>query len=206
MLPDKKELIIKTAMQLFAEKGYEGTSIRDLATAAGVNIAMVNYYFGSKDKLFEAMVEQKSVFIREKLEEIASDNTTTAIEKIDLIIENYVFRFLSQPHYHRLIHQELMLKSREILHDKIISNFIKNTQIIIGIIKQGIRKKEFNKVDPELTFASIIGTINQIMLSKQMCITLINKEKDFDPYTNEDFRKRLLTHLKQIIHTHLLIK
>jgi TetR/AcrR family transcriptional regulator, regulator of cefoperazone and chloramphenicol sensitivity len=39
-------------MALFAEKGYEGTSVRDLATAAGVNVAAVSYHFGSKDALY----------------------------------------------------------------------------------------------------------------------------------------------------------
>jgi AcrR family transcriptional regulator len=45
---DKKTHIIETAIELFAEKGFEGTSIRDLATKADVNVAMINYYFGSK--------------------------------------------------------------------------------------------------------------------------------------------------------------
>jgi AcrR family transcriptional regulator len=50
MSADKKEHIMHVAMELFAEKGFEGTSIRDLAQKADVNIAMVNYYFGSKEK------------------------------------------------------------------------------------------------------------------------------------------------------------
>jgi AcrR family transcriptional regulator len=39
-------------MELFAEKGYEGASVRDLAAAAGVNVAAVSYHFGSKDALY----------------------------------------------------------------------------------------------------------------------------------------------------------
>ncbi|MFW1406241.1 TetR/AcrR family transcriptional regulator, partial [Vibrio parahaemolyticus] len=57
---DKRDHLINEAIELFAEKGFEGTSIRDLATRAGVNIAMVNYYFGSKEKLFEAIVAKKA--------------------------------------------------------------------------------------------------------------------------------------------------
>ena len=49
-MTDKKEHIINHAVELFAEKGFEGTSIRDLAARAEVNVAMVNYYFGSKEK------------------------------------------------------------------------------------------------------------------------------------------------------------
>ena len=204
MSTDKKEHIISSAIELFAERGFEGTSIRDLAAKADVNIAMVNYYFGSKDKLFEAMVVQKASYMREKLEEIANDKSKSEIEKMDTVIEAYVNRILSQHQYHRIIHQELMLKQREEVHNSIISIFSKNTLIIKSIIEQGIKKKVFKKVDPELTFATILGTINQVMLSKGMCNLLINKDENFNPYTDESFKKRIITHLKQIIHSLLL--
>ena len=204
MSTDKKEHIISSAIELFAERGFEGTSIRDLAAKADVNIAMVNYYFGSKYKLFEAMVVQKASYMREKLEEIANDKSKSEIEKMDTVIEAYVNRILSQHQYHRIIHQELMLKQREEVHNSIISIFSKNTLIIKSIIEQGIKKKVFKKVDPELTFATILGTINQVMLSKGMCNLLINKDENFNPYTDESFKKRIITHLKQIIHSLLL--
>jgi AcrR family transcriptional regulator len=49
---DARSRLIETAIELFADKGYEGTSVRDLATAAGVNVAAVSYHFGSKDALY----------------------------------------------------------------------------------------------------------------------------------------------------------
>lgn len=204
MITDKKEHIINVAIELFAEKGFEGTSIRDLAAKADVNIAMVNYYFGSKDKLFEAMVEHKSTYMKERLEEISNDKKKTEIQKIDAVVEIYVNRILSQHHYHRLIHQEIMLQQREGVHKSIISMFSKNLQIIKNIIDQGIKKKVFKKVDVELTAATLTGTINQVMLSKAMCCMLIAKEKEINPYTDESFRKRLILHLKQLLHSHLL--
>ncbi|MEP6684170.1 MAG: TetR family transcriptional regulator, partial [Parafilimonas sp.] len=55
-MKDKKQHIIETTLHLFAEKGFEGTSIREIAEKASVNVAMVNYYFGSKEKLFEKII------------------------------------------------------------------------------------------------------------------------------------------------------
>jgi AcrR family transcriptional regulator len=202
---DKKEHIIETAMELFAIKGFEGTSIRALATKAGVNVAMVNYYFGSKEKLFEAMVAHKASYMKGKLEEIAADKTLTELQKIDTIIEAYVARLLSQPGFHRVIHQELLVNQREAMHQQLIGIFVRNTTVLKNIIEAGIRKKIFKKVDPEMTMASIIGTINQVMLSKSMCIMLMNKTSEsFDPYTDKAFHKRLENHLKQMIHAYLL--
>lgn len=204
MITDKKEHIMNAAIELFAEKGFEGSSIRDLAAKADVNVAMVNYYFGSKDKLFEALVEYKASFMRGRLDEIENNTKLSEIEKIDAIIESYVERLLSQPLFHRIIYQELLMGERDVMHKNIISMFTKNTLTLRNIIEHGIKKKVFKKVDPELTMATIIGTINQVMLSKAMCIMLINREESFDPYTDAGFRNRLIKHLKQIIHSSLL--
>lgn len=130
MHPDKKQTIINAAMELFADKGFEGTSIREMAAKAGVNIAMVNYYFGSKEKLFEAMVEEKSTYFRERLTEVLNDASKNELQKIDTIIEDYVNRITSQHKYHRVIHQELMLQQREALHENIIAVFAKNKEVL----------------------------------------------------------------------------
>ena len=47
-----QERLLDVAEELFCEKGFEATSVRDLASAAGCNVASVNYYFGGKDKLY----------------------------------------------------------------------------------------------------------------------------------------------------------
>ncbi|MDE3235597.1 MAG: TetR/AcrR family transcriptional regulator [Bacteroidota bacterium] len=204
MSVDKKDHIINAAMELFAEKGFEGTSIRDIAAKADVNLAMVNYYFGSKEKLFEAMVEQKATFMRGQLEALESDKELTELEKVDRIIEAYVDRFLSNPGFHKVIQQEMLKSQREEMHQKAINIFIKNTQNFNSIIEKGIKKKVFKKVDPPLVFASIIGTINQVLVSKKVCNVFAGKDPCYDPYTDEHFKKRLLTHIKQMIHSHLL--
>ena len=52
--PDTREAILAAARNAFADKGYDGASIRTIATSAGVDPALVHHYFGTKDKLFLA--------------------------------------------------------------------------------------------------------------------------------------------------------
>ncbi|GAA1634955.1 TetR/AcrR family transcriptional regulator [Actinoplanes couchii] len=52
--PDTREVILTAAREAFAEKGFDGASIRAIATGAGVDPALVHHYFGTKDKLFLA--------------------------------------------------------------------------------------------------------------------------------------------------------
>ena len=203
-MTDKKEHIINHAVELFAEKGFEGTSIRDLAAKAGVNVAMVNYYFGSKEKLFENMVEMKASYTRGMLDEIAKNDSYTDIQKVELIIDSYIGKIFSNRKFHRVLHQEMMLSKREGMQQSIVDILFPNSLIIKGVIDAGIKKGSFRKVDSPLVIATIIGTINQVLLSKKMCNKLLNKEDGYIPYDDVKFRKRIGDHLKQVMRAHLL--
>jgi AcrR family transcriptional regulator len=205
-MKDKRTHIIETAMDLFAGKGYEGTSIRDIAEKASVNLAMVNYYFGSKEKLFENIVEYKSSVTRGILDEILKNNKLSAIEKIYAIIDSYVEKLFTHRSFHRLIYQELILNQREELQNSIVNNLAPNSVIIKRIIETGIRNEEFKKVDVELTLASLMGTVNQVLLSRKFCNKIMNKDDDYVPYDDIKFRKRVRNHLKQLMDAHLLNK
>lgn len=201
---DKKEQIINAAIELFAQKGFEGTSIRDLASKADVNVAMINYYFGSKDKLFEALVEMKGGSSRAILEGLLHDKQLSSVEKIDRVIDSYVERLFRNRLFHRVINQELMLNQREALQQIITNILFPNSLAIKGIIEEGIKRKEFKKVDVELTIASLVGSINQVLLSKKFCLKLLNREEGYIPYEDPVFSKRMSNHLKQLMHTHLI--
>ncbi|HTE10873.1 MAG TPA: TetR family transcriptional regulator [Chitinophagaceae bacterium] len=203
-MTDKKIHIINHAVELFAEKGFEGTSIRDLATRAGVNVAMINYYFGSKEKLFESLVEERASYSRGILDEIAHNASYSAIEKIEHIIDAYINKLFTNRKFHRVLHQEMMLSQRETLAQAIVEILYPNTLIIRGVIEAGMEKGVFRKVDAPLVIASIVGTINQVLLSKKMCIKLLDKESDYVPYDDPRFAERLSDHLKQLMRAHLL--
>ena len=84
---DKRTLILSAAEQLFSEKGFEGTTVRDIAHMAGVNLAMISYYFGSKEKLFEALVEYRSGYTTGVLEELAQDEHLGPMQKMYKLID-----------------------------------------------------------------------------------------------------------------------
>lgn len=203
-MTDKKSHILNMAMELFAEKGFEGSSIRDLAARAGVNVAMVNYYFGSKEKLFESLVEQKASYTRGVLDEIVKNTVLSYIEKIDAVIDTYVIRLFSHRTFHRVIHQEMMLNQRESLQQSIVDIVFPNTLKIRQILEEGMQKREFKQIDTTMVIATLIGTINQVLLSRMMCNKLINKEPGYIPYDDEQFRDRVTGHIKQLMRDHLL--
>jgi len=205
MAVDKKVHIMNHAIALFADRGVEGTSIRELAQEANVNVAMINYYFGSKDKLVEAIIEDKMTYMKDKIEEMLSNNSLTEIQKLDIIIEGYVTRKLAGAEFNKFLYKELMDIKRDEIHQLLTKSFATNAKNIATILEQGIKKKVFKEVDSMLTVASMIGTISYVMMSKSFCNKLLQKPDSNEPYTDEEFKTRLIKHIQQLIHTHLLI-
>ncbi len=203
---EKREHIMNIAIDLFALKGFEGASVRDIAKAADVNVAMINYYFGSKEKLFESIIENRAAYTRGALDEINKNKSLSEIEKIDEIIAAYVEKLFTSRYFHRVILQEMMLNEREALQDIIVNVLLPNSLIIKNIIETGIKKGDFNKVDIPLTISTFFGTINQVLMSRKMCNKLLNKEPEYVPYENSKFKKRIILHLQQLMRSYLLIK
>src|SRR5258707_12134788 len=56
---DTKSRILDVAEQLFMEHGFEATSLRQLTSSAGVNLAAVNYHFGTKEELFQTVLTRR---------------------------------------------------------------------------------------------------------------------------------------------------
>ena len=204
MSVDKKSHIMNVAINLFADRGFEGTSIRDLAHEAGVNVAMINYYFGSKEKLVEAIIDEKAMYMKDRIEELESNSTLSDIDKIDALIEDYVTRILTGASFHKFVHKELMDTKREEIHQFLSNAFAKNTKNFAAIIDNGIKKGVFKPVDSTMTVISIIGTINQVMISKNMCNLIFSNSVENNLYTEEGFKTRLLAHIKTMVHHHLL--
>lgn len=70
---DTREVIAHVATKMFAERGYQGASIRDLAEAAGVTKPVLYYYFKSKENLFITLINEAYDFFYAKMEEIFTD-------------------------------------------------------------------------------------------------------------------------------------
>lgn len=64
-MEDKRDKLIAVATALFAEEGYQGVSIRRISEAAGVNSAMISYYFGGKQGLYDAVVAAEMAPVRD---------------------------------------------------------------------------------------------------------------------------------------------
>src|ERR1700761_5024267 len=162
---DKREHILVTAEELFANKGFDGTSVRDIAQQAGVNLAMISYYFGSKEKLLESLLEFRAGYAYGILEELNQDQSLSPWDKIDRLVDFYVDRILNNLRFHNIMYQESSTRSAEI-RNKAKDIKLRNLEQISKIITDGQQKGLFRQVDIPLTVGTIMGTISSYTLSK----------------------------------------
>lgn len=200
---DKRERLLEVAEKLFAQQGYEGTSTRQIASAAGMNIAMISYYFGSKDGLYLHMVEERVAFVRENLIRINKEEPDLW-KRLDLFIEFYSENFLLRPYVHRIIYRELSISQREDLQETFAKMIRTATSEIMKFFKQGVNSGVFREIDIPFTMATMIGTIFQ-MINTPVIVTKILGEKGVgkDGTYSPEHRERLARHLKELLRNHL---
>src|ERR1700744_6295156 len=117
---EKQTAIINTAEKLFAVTGFDGTSVRDIAQEAGVNVAMISYYFGSKEKLMEAVVEERTSHIKLKVENLLQNTELTNIQKVFILIDEYVDKFIEHQQFHKIMIREQMTDKSSVISDAIL--------------------------------------------------------------------------------------
>jgi AcrR family transcriptional regulator len=151
---DRRLQIIGVARELFAAKGFEGTTTRELAEHAGINEALIFRHFPSKEDLYWAviqhMIESRGTKerLREHLNAGLSDRetfVTVAQEILNRSVQLTRLLFYSALEKHEL--SERFFKTHVVEYHEILAEFIRN----------GIREGRFRPIDPLLAARSFIG-------------------------------------------------
>ncbi|MFZ3578231.1 forespore capture DNA-binding protein RefZ [Virgibacillus sp. DJP39] len=107
--PTKKK-VIDAASLLFFQKGFHGTSVRDIADKASVNVSLISYYYKSKQGLLEHAVTSYYESYLNKMEEILIDSETEApIDKLKLLIQAIIHYKQNNHQFSCFIHRELSI-------------------------------------------------------------------------------------------------
>ncbi len=179
--------------EVFTEKGFAGTRTRDIAEKAGINLALLNYYFRSKEKLFEQVMKIKVVLLFGKIFPILSNEKTSLEEKIDLASEKY-FEILSKnPNLPLFVISEIQKKNSNIT--KIIPvNKIFENSIIIKQIKE--KRPEINPLHYSVNFLAM--TIFPFVAKPVFNAFELTNEEEYHQFISER-RKLVPIWMKQLL-------
>ena len=196
---DKQVQIMDAAEELFAENGFDGTSVRDIAEQAGVNLAMISYYFGSKEKLMEALFKYRGEFIKMQLENILQNKQMSSMQKMEMLIDNYITRIMSKQCFHKIMSRAQMTNSGGITSKLIYKMKKTNMELFTQLIQEGQKSGEFKKkIDVQMVMVTLVGTVSHLVTSQHYFKEL----NDLQSLSEEEFqahiKKKLTSYLKSL--------
>jgi AcrR family transcriptional regulator len=153
--------LYEKAAQLFAEKGFAGTTLQDIANAMGVSRPSLYHYIKSKDELLERLAQDVTAAAVTIVSEIADDQTLTAPEKLHLTTRRMIEFIAAEPSRFRLLNQSetAMPEHLAATQNRLGRQILKG---VIAIIDEGQRAGVFRPVDPRVAALGTIGTWNWV--------------------------------------------
>ncbi|MGH9406749.1 MAG: TetR/AcrR family transcriptional regulator [Terriglobia bacterium] len=182
--PDARAAILRAAERIFAEKGLEGARTDAIARSAGVNKALLYYYFRSKNALFQAVVENVLEESHRRLMAILSSEG--AASGVLLRYVEALFDVLSRrPEYVPLIHR-LILTEPKLVERLMRGYFVPRSRKLAAVIRRGVRDGEFRRVD-SVQMAISIGALAVLYFSWG---PVMKSFAPFDPFDTKHVSRR----------------
>ncbi|HEV7779859.1 MAG TPA: TetR family transcriptional regulator [Chitinophagaceae bacterium] len=196
---DKQIQIMEAAEKLFADKGFTGTSVRDIAESADINLAMISYYFGSKEKLFEAMFAHRSESFKLQLETMVQNKEMEPMEKMYQLIDQYILKLTNQQCFHRIMVREQMINGHGFIASQIHALKTRNQELIKQLIKEGQDKGVFKKdIDVPLMMMTMVGTVSQLVTTRHFYREINGLQSLSEEEFDQHIKTKLSGHLKKI--------
>ena len=149
-----EEKILEAAKNVFVTKGMEGARMQEIADEAGINKALLHYYFRSKERLFEAIFSEIIKFVFPKLTQILLSDAGI-ITKIEQVVDAYIDLLLKHPFIPAFIIKELNRDPSGLF--KMVVKFGVNPQIVFDHIQEAMDRGEIIQMKPQHLIANIVS-------------------------------------------------
>jgi len=180
--PEARARIAAAAEALFAARGFDGTTIRDIAKKARVNGAMIHYYFGSKEGLYRAILEAAASKVRSLLVDTSSRAASTG-DRLAGFVDAYAEYILNHPNLARILYRELLTGGRRIM--QVAEKYaVTNYTILKNTIAQGVRSGELRQIDVELAPISLMGMVVIFQFLRPFISVALGKTEYDDRFVN----------------------
>jgi AcrR family transcriptional regulator len=167
-----EEKFKEAARVVFTKKGYAATKTRDIAEEAGLNLALLNYYFRSKEKLFEIVMIEKVKQLFSFIAPALNNPATSLNEKIDLIAVSYIDMLLKNPDLPLFVLSEI--RNNPERFGKMVQS---NGSILNSYFMQQLAERSKN-INPVQFFLNFLGMMVFPFIAKPVFLTAgpVNEE------------------------------
>ena len=151
-----RDTLLRAGINLFAEKGYASTSVREIVSVAGVTKPVLYYYFQSKEGLFKAILDSAAQQLEIMLEE-ALQKPGTALERIVLLYRRIYMGLMEHHQLFKLINHLFFGPPQGTPNYDIERFHRRMVEVIKEIYLGGLGRGEFREVDPEEATLLVLG-------------------------------------------------
>lgn len=183
----KQQIIVDAAKALFGEKGYESTSVRDIAELAGTNAASISYYFGSKEELFRA-ISRTCLKNTHKIIGVLNE-VPESIDGLKVILKNFFKLFVQlrseDPSTYFFVNRniDLLIELDPDSFKKDIWVIMENLIVLLERVKKkGIIKKS---IDPEIFAAVLFSALSHLFRDGNIHCKFSKNNTFDDTYRNK---------------------
>lgn len=184
-----EQRILSAAKKIFLAKGLDGARMQDIADEAGINKAMLHYYFRSKDKLFETIFEEVSTHFLPRITEIF-ESETSLFKKIEGFCEAYIEQIKQMPYLPVFVLYEAN-KQPEVLVKKMFGAKKPPIHLFAKQVEEEIKKGIIRPTNPLQLFLNMLSMCVFPFIARPMFEQAIGiGKKQFDAMIEE--RKKLI--------------
>ena len=152
-----REALLGAAGELFAEFGFEGTTIDRISRRAGVNKALISYHFQGKRKLYQALIADSFDQLGKGLDAIPGTDSPPEV-RLDAFSSAFQEFVQRRPTFPRLMLREALSGGRN-LDERVFQCFLRVFELLQGIIDQGTALGRFRPVNPLCTQLNLVGSL-----------------------------------------------
>ncbi len=155
---DTPESILRAATTLFSQKGINGTTTREIADLAGVNIAALHYHWGGKEDLLKAVYQRVTEELMGLVARIFENPASRLKENIEIHLGRFHDFFIENPEYARILLYGDLEKPPFIaeIREQFILPMIQRVSDQMRVL---MRDHKMRKIDPEATLLSMYGSL-----------------------------------------------
>jgi TetR/AcrR family transcriptional regulator len=189
-----REAILGAAERIFADKGLEGARTDAIAAAAGVNKALLYYYFRSKGGLYRAVLEgYLADFNRQALEVLSSEGSARSLL---LRYINLHFDFIGAYRHHGPLFQRMLMADEKTWVRVAREHGLPRLKALLKVIERGMRSGEFQRMDSIHAAISLVSLIVFYFSSA----SVLRAVSGIDPYAKANVERRREEVLKFVRH------
>jgi len=191
-----KNLILNTAETIFAENGYEGAAMRDIAAKAGINTALIYYHFESKEHLYKSIFDLRLSAFNESLASLPVLVEASAFERLSAYVMAHIANIRDNFYFHRILNSELLSFRNQFFKTTIMNSIKASIDKYREVLRQGVATGEFRQVDPDLFLMTLFYLLHQVMGRSPLASELLNLEE----IPEEQLTNRIRSFMYQQLH------